>query len=116
MAVEEEVRVGRQVVLADARADERRASERREAPAEVLAREPFALRIRQPLERVGVDLGARPVPRDLESEPAELAVAVIGPRVVAERRPAGPRAVDAGVEDVAARGALLDELRKEPGQ
>ena len=46
MAVEEEMRVGRQVVLADARADERRVGERREAAAEVLAREPFALRIR----------------------------------------------------------------------
>ena len=96
MAVEEEVRVGRQVVLADARADERRVGERRKAPAEVLACEPFALRIRQPLQRVGVDLGARPVPRDLESEPAELTVPVVRPRVVAERRPAGPGAVDAG--------------------
>src|SRR5262249_7127427 len=103
VAVEEEVRVGRQVVLANAGADERRAGERREPPREVGARGPLAFLLRPPLEGVGVDLGAGAVPGELQPEPAELAVPVVGARVVAEGRRPGPAAVDAGVEDVAAR-------------
>src|SRR5581483_6151538 len=114
--VEEEVRVRRQVVLADARADERRTGERRKAAPEVAARELLALRLRDPLDRVRIDLLARAVPGDLEAEAAELAVAVVRAGVLAEARRPGPRAVDADEEDVPAGDPLLDELREQRGQ
>src|SRR5262249_55067662 len=108
--------VARQVVLADARADERRVGERREPPRQVGTRGALALGLRPALEGIRVDLGAGPVPRELEPEPAELAVPVVGAGVVAEGGRPGPAAVDAGVEDVAARDPLLHEPGEEPGQ
>ena len=58
VAADDEVRVGRQVVLADARADDRRAGETREPVGRVGARVVLALGVGEPLERVRVDLGA----------------------------------------------------------
>src|SRR5262249_20396806 len=77
---------------------------------------PPTLGLRHTLERVRVDLGAGAVPGELEPEPAELAVPVVGAGVVAEGRRPGPATVDAGVEDVAARDPLLHELREQTGQ
>ena len=108
---DEEVGVARQVVLADARPDDRSVGEGREAAGGVGAGARLGRRVGQPLEHVGVDLGAAAVGCDLHPEPAELAVAVEGAVVIAEAGRARPGAVDAEEEDVAARDALLDEAR-----
>ena len=53
MPVDDEVRVGREVVLADARADHGRAGERGEAPGGVVGSLPLALRQRTAVEVSG---------------------------------------------------------------
>ena len=110
---DEEVRVGGEVVLADARADDRRARERRETARRVLARELLVRGEREAFERVGVDLVAGAVGRDLHPEPAELAVAVERARRSRRSRACRPSAVDAEEEDVAAGDLLLDEAGEE---
>ena len=79
-----------------------RVRERGEAAGRVLPRDLLVGGEREPVERVRIDVLSRPVGRDLHPEPAELAVAVGGRVVVAEAGCAGPGAVDAEEEDVAA--------------
>ena len=116
MRRDEEVRVAGERVLADPRADHRRAGECREAARRVLAGEPLVRLERRAVERVRVDAVAGAVRRDLHAEAAEVAVAVEAVVVVAEPRPPGPRAVDAEEEDVAPRHVQVDMAGEESGK
>src|SRR4051794_37722703 len=100
---DEEMRVAREAVLADARADDRCAGECGEPARRVGAGRALVLRRREPLERVGVHVLAGAVGRDLHAEAADLAVPVERAVVVGEPGSARPRAVDAEEEDVALR-------------
>src|SRR4029077_6338204 len=86
MAVEQKMRVGRQVVLAHTEADQRRAREGGKPSRHVAARQRLTLGIGEPLELVGIDLGSRHVIGALETKTTELAVPVKRPVVVAEAR------------------------------
>ena len=115
MAVEDEVRVRRQVVLADAAADHRGLREPREAVRGVVAGDLLELARRQPVERVRIDGLTGQVGRDLRAETGDLAMAVERRVVLAEARRATPRRVGTEEEDVAARDLQLDQPGKNCG-
>src|SRR5271154_4837449 len=83
MGGDEEVRVGCEVVLADPCAGDARTGERGKAPREIVPRELLIRGQRETLDRVGIDLLAAGVGRDLHPQTAELAVAIEGAVVVA---------------------------------
>ena len=115
---EDEVRVGGQVVLADARADHAARPRATGISGDVLARRVLALAEREAVERVGIDLGAREVGGDLHAEPGDVAVPVEARVVLDPARRVAPRRVAAEEEDVATLDADVDlgrEERRQPG-
>ena len=113
---DDEVRVRGEAVLADARTDHRCVGQRREPLGGVGMSLAAPLVGGDALERIGIDLLAWTVRRDLHAETSDVPVTVERRVVLAEARRAPPARSAAEKEDLTSRDHQLDLAGEEPGQ